>query len=98
VFENRVLRRIFGRDEVTGGWRKLHKEDVMGKAYNMHVTDDKCFFLLEILKGRNHLEDLEAEGRVILKWVSRKQCMEGGVWTGFISLAQINSNSDFAFE
>jgi hypothetical protein len=26
VFENRVLRRIFGpkRDEVTGGWRKLH--------------------------------------------------------------------------
>jgi hypothetical protein len=26
VFENRVLRRIFGpkRDEVTGGWRKLY--------------------------------------------------------------------------
>jgi hypothetical protein len=26
VFENRVLRRIFGprRDEVTGGWKKLH--------------------------------------------------------------------------
>jgi hypothetical protein len=28
VFENRVLRRIFGpkRDRVTGGWRKLHNE------------------------------------------------------------------------
>jgi PAS domain-containing protein len=28
VFENRVLRRIFGptRDEVTAGWRKLHIE------------------------------------------------------------------------
>jgi hypothetical protein len=28
VFENRMLRRIFGpkRDEVTGGWRKLHYE------------------------------------------------------------------------
>jgi hypothetical protein len=28
VFENRVLRRIFGpkRDEVTGGWIKLHNE------------------------------------------------------------------------
>jgi hypothetical protein len=28
VFENRVLRRIFGpkKDEVTGGWRKLHNE------------------------------------------------------------------------
>jgi hypothetical protein len=29
MFENRVLRRIFGptRDEVTGEWRKLHKEE-----------------------------------------------------------------------
>jgi hypothetical protein len=29
VFENRVLRRIFGpkRDEVIGGWRKLHNEE-----------------------------------------------------------------------
>jgi hypothetical protein len=29
VFENRVLRRIFGakRDEVTGEWRKLHIEE-----------------------------------------------------------------------
>jgi hypothetical protein len=28
VFENRVLRRIFGpkRDGVMGGWRKLHNE------------------------------------------------------------------------
>jgi hypothetical protein len=28
VFENRVLRRIFGpkRKEVTGGWRKLYNE------------------------------------------------------------------------
>jgi PAS domain-containing protein len=32
VFENRVLRRIFGpkRDEVTGGWRKLHNEELHG--------------------------------------------------------------------
>jgi hypothetical protein len=32
VFENRVLRRIFGpkRDEVTGGWRKLHDEELHG--------------------------------------------------------------------
>jgi hypothetical protein len=29
VFENRVLRRMFGlkRDEVTGEWRKLHNEE-----------------------------------------------------------------------
>jgi hypothetical protein len=30
VFENRVLRRIFGpkRDEVTGEWRKLYNEEL----------------------------------------------------------------------
>jgi hypothetical protein len=30
VFENRVLRRIFGpkKDEVTGEWRKLHSEEL----------------------------------------------------------------------
>jgi len=30
MFENRVLRRIFGpkRDEVTGEWRKLHSEEL----------------------------------------------------------------------
>jgi hypothetical protein len=30
VFENRVLRRIFGlkRDEMMGGWRKVHDEEL----------------------------------------------------------------------
>jgi len=30
VFENRVLRKVYGpkRDEVTGEWRKLHKEEL----------------------------------------------------------------------
>ena len=30
VFENRVLRRVFGpkRDEVTGEWRKLHNDEL----------------------------------------------------------------------
>jgi hypothetical protein len=37
VFENRVLRRIFGpkRDEVTGEWRKLHNEELRD-LYRMH--------------------------------------------------------------
>jgi hypothetical protein len=32
VFENRVLRRIFGpkRDEVMGEWRKLHNKELNG--------------------------------------------------------------------
>jgi hypothetical protein len=30
MFENKALTRIFGpkRDEVTGGWRKLHNEEL----------------------------------------------------------------------
>jgi hypothetical protein len=31
VFDNRVLRRIYGpkKDEVMGGWRKLHKKELL---------------------------------------------------------------------
>jgi hypothetical protein len=38
VFENRVLRRIFGpkRDEVTGEWRKLHNEGF----HNLYSSPD----------------------------------------------------------
>jgi hypothetical protein len=38
VFENRVLRRIFGpkRDEVTGEWRKLHNEEL----HNLYPSPD----------------------------------------------------------
>jgi hypothetical protein len=36
VFENRMLRRVFGsrRVEVTGGWRKLHNEEL----HNLHSS------------------------------------------------------------
>jgi hypothetical protein len=39
VFENRVLRRIFGprRDEVTGDWMKLHNEEL----HNMYSSPNK---------------------------------------------------------
>jgi hypothetical protein len=38
VFENRVLRRIFGpkRDEVTGEWRELHNEEL----HNLYSSPD----------------------------------------------------------
>jgi hypothetical protein len=38
VFENRVLRRVFGpkRDEVTGEWRKLHNEEL----HNLYSSPD----------------------------------------------------------
>jgi hypothetical protein len=36
MFENRVLRRIFGlkREEVVGGWRRMHNEEL----YNLYTS------------------------------------------------------------
>jgi hypothetical protein len=46
VFENRVLRRIFGpkRDEVTGGWRKLHN----GELRNLYSSPS----MIKMIKSR----------------------------------------------
>jgi len=40
VFENRVLRRVFGpkRDEVTGEWRKLHNEELSDPYFLSNVV------------------------------------------------------------
>jgi len=37
VFENRVLKKVFGpkRDEMTGEWRKLHNEE-LNDLYSLH--------------------------------------------------------------
>jgi hypothetical protein len=39
VFENRVLRRLFGtkRDEVTGEWRKLHNKELCDLYYSPSI-------------------------------------------------------------
>jgi hypothetical protein len=46
VFENRVLMRIFGakRDEVTGGWRKLHNEEL----HNLYTSPS----IIRMIKSR----------------------------------------------
>jgi len=40
VFENRMLRRIFGpkRDEVTGEWRKLHNEELNNLYFSPNIV------------------------------------------------------------
>jgi hypothetical protein len=46
MFENKVLRRIFGpkRDGVTGGWRKLHNEEL----HNLYSSPS----IIRIIKSR----------------------------------------------
>jgi hypothetical protein len=46
VFENRLLRRISGpkRDEVTGGWRKLHNEEL----HNLYSSPS----IIRVIKSR----------------------------------------------
>jgi hypothetical protein len=46
VFENRVLRRIFGpkRDHVTGDWRKLHNEEL----HNLYSSEN----IIRMIKSR----------------------------------------------
>jgi hypothetical protein len=85
VFENRVLRRIFvpKREEVAGGWRRLHKElhSLHASPHNIMMTKLRMIrwvrhvwarFLLENLKGKDHSEDLGEDGRIILEWILGK--------------------------
>jgi hypothetical protein len=96
VFENRVRRRIFGprRDEVTGGWRKLHNEEL----HNLYSSPS----IIRMIKSRRvrwagHVpewvrgekltkfwQEKQFGINVILKCILNKQNRR--MWTGFIWL------------
>jgi hypothetical protein len=94
VFQNRVLRRIFGlkREKVTGGWRKLHNEEL----HNLYSLPS----IIRMIKSRRvrwarrvaQIENRNASrilvgkpegkrplGRPILKWIVEGQ--DRVVWT-----------------
>jgi hypothetical protein len=67
VFENRVLRRIFGpkRDEVTGDWRKLYNEEL----HNSYASSN----IIRMIKSRSmrwagHVERMGRRGLHIGYW------------------------------
>jgi hypothetical protein len=67
VFENRVLRRIYGqkRDEVTGEWRKLHNKELHGLYSSPSI--------IRIIKSRRmrwagHVARMGRRGTLIDYW------------------------------
>jgi hypothetical protein len=67
LFENRVLRRIFGpkRDEVTGSWRKLHNEEL----HNFYSSPS----IIRMIKSRRmrwegHVAQMGRKGMHIGYW------------------------------
>jgi hypothetical protein len=83
VFENRVLRGIFGpeRDEVKWNWRKLHNEELrevycspniyyLDKLIKNNEMGKACStygFCWSNLNETSHLEHLDINGKIILK-------------------------------
>jgi hypothetical protein len=72
VFENRVLRRIFGskRDDVTGEWRRLHNEELQ----NLYSSPD----IIRQVKSRRmrwagHVARLEEERKMYKVWVGKPE-------------------------
>jgi hypothetical protein len=72
VFENRVLRRKFGpkRDEVTGGWRKLHNEEL----HNLYSSPS----MIRVIKSRRmrwvgHVERMGRRGMHIEFWLESQK-------------------------
>jgi hypothetical protein len=80
----RLVRRIFGpkREEVAGGWRRLHIEElhnlntspIITRFYNSMRMRwvGHAALMVGKMKERDHSEDLGVDGKIILKWMSEK--------------------------
>jgi hypothetical protein len=67
MFENRVLRRILGpkRDEVTGGWRKLHNEELQNLYSSPNIIR---MFKSRRMRGAGHVARMGRRGMYIGYW------------------------------
>jgi hypothetical protein len=68
--------RIFGpKKEVVAGQVKSRMMRWAGHVARMgNTVNEKKNTFLEWLKGRDHLEDLGIDERIILKWILKKGC------------------------
>jgi hypothetical protein len=64
LFENRVLRRIFGpkRDQVTGEWTKLHNEEL----YNLYSSTTIVRLIKSRMRWAGHVAHM-GEGRGVYR-------------------------------
>jgi hypothetical protein len=70
LFENRVLRRIFGlkRDGVTGGWRKLHNKEL----HNLYPSPSIIRIIkLRRMKWVGHVAQMGEKRNVYRLWVGK---------------------------
>ena len=92
VFENMVLRRIFGprRDEVTGEWRRLHYEELNDLYSSPNIVR---VITLRRMRWAGHVARMgEERGRIESCWGNRR---EGDHWgdlgvDGWIILGRIS--------
>jgi hypothetical protein len=92
VFENRVLKGIFGpkRDEMIGGWRKLLNEELhnmysfkMDRACSTYVEKrTACRILVGRPEGKRPLGIPRCRWGIILTWILERK--NGVVWIGFV--------------
>jgi len=62
----------------------------MDWACSMHERDHMhTLFWMDNMKGRDHSENLDVDGKIILEWIIGKY--GGKVWTGFIWLSMWTS-------